>query len=513
MTLFSVSELQSQFPNIIPDSFIEHNGAAFWMQRDARGKRLAIISNPLRSASGTLRRLQSLISNLFDGESSNFQYDHILKLCPLSPPNARALREALPSLKPTLLGLQTSAGFGDRLGLATPGHARALKNSTTKFAPIFAQQSIREMQRTARTPQQVLDDATFGAFEAGWRGVVGADADHLKTPADIDACVAAGYSFFTIDPGAYVDDTAEMLSASAIQEKVNALPWQELESTPRDFETLYAGRTVQLETGAVKISNFFLSRAAAKYGRALAHVARMYRHLAAKGFPFELEISVDETETPTTPIEHIYLASEFKRLGVKFISLAPRYVGRFEKGVDYIGELDRFEADFCAHAEIARVLGPYKLSLHSGSDKFSIYGIAMRLTRGAVHLKTAGTSYLEALRTIAALDAKLFRAIYAFARERYETDRATYHVSAQLDRAPLPDSLRDADLPELLNHFDARQILHVTFGSALTAQSDDGRARFYDAIMAALRAHENAYALNLEKHFNRHLKAFAISVA
>ena len=243
----------------------------------------------------------------------------------------------------------------------------------------------------------------------------------------------------------------------------------------------------------------------------------MYRHLAAKNIPSELEVSVDETETPTTHAEHIYVASELKRLGVKWVSLAPRYIGRFEKGVDYIGDpstssgqaLIEFEKDFAIHAEIARAFGPYKLSIHSGSDKFSVYPATMRQTRGLVHLKTAGTSYLEALRTIAAFDPGLFRAIYVFGRDRYETDRASYHVSAQLSRAPKSEEVKDADLPALLNQFDAREILHVTFGSVLTTRKSDGHFIFYDDFMALLRSHPDAYAENLRTHFIKHLKPFA----
>ena len=89
--------------------------------------------------------------------------------------------------------------------------------------------------------------------------------------------------------------------------------------------------------------------------------------------PFELEVSVDETETPTTHAEHVYIASELKRLGVDWVSLAPRFIGRFEKGVDYIGDLG---AGRPGRARRHRPpLGPYKLSLHSGSDKFSVYPI------------------------------------------------------------------------------------------------------------------------------------------
>jgi hypothetical protein len=135
----------------------------------------------------------------------------------------------------------------------------------------------------------------------------------------------------------------------------------------------------------------------------------------------------------------------------------------------------------------------------------------MRHTRGLVHLKTAGTSYLEALHTIAALDTALFREIYQFARERYETDRASYHVSAQLERAPLPGEVSDTDLPGLLGQFDAREILHVTFGSVLTTRTNANEWLFYDRFMTLLRANPAAYASNLKEHFLRHLQPFAVT--
>src|SRR2546430_15758611 len=117
----------------------------------------------------------------------------------------------------------------------------------------------------------------------------------------------------------------------------------------------------------------------------------------------------------------------------------------------------------------------------------TLFRSTARQTRGLVHLKTAGTSYLEALRTIAVLEPDLLRSIYVFAREHYDVDRVSYHVSARLDRAPEPDSLPDAALPTLLEQFDAREILHVTFGSALTARTADGGWRFYDRLMGLLR--------------------------
>ncbi|MGD8894532.1 MAG: tagaturonate epimerase family protein [Acidobacteriota bacterium] len=429
---------------------------------------------------------------------------------PTSPRNAAGLRRRLSWLTPRPLGTATSAGLGDRLGLATPGHVRAVRTAGAGLRPIFAQQSIREMSRTGRTPIDVMDDATWGVLGEGWREGLGADADHLKTPEDIDACLAAGFSFFTIDPGDHVDATADSADAEALRTMVAALPWPELEDTEGDLKARHLGRTVVVEGQQLRFDEVTLLRAAAKYGRAVAHVARMDRHLrrAAGTREVELEVSVDETETPTSPAEHYWVASELKRLGVEWVSLAPRFVGRFEKGVDYIGDLDELETDLAAHAAIARQLGPYKLSLHSGSDKFSVYPIAVRQTRGLVHLKTAGTSYLEALRTVAALDASLFREIYAFARERYETDRASYHVSAELGRAPGVDEVPEAGLSSLLEQFDAREILHVTFGSVLTERADAGGFRFRDALLGLLTAHPEAYARNLETHFVRHLRPF-----
>lgn len=483
---------------ILPASAHAVDGVAYGLARTSEGHRLAVLGPPA---------LQ-LIN--FDGDTQECG-DHRLLLCPLTAPNAALLRSRLDWLRPRPLGLHTSAGFGDRLGLATPGHVRALRATGGDLAPVFAQQSIREMERTARTPQQVIDDAMWGVFAEGWRGGYGADADHLKTPNDIDVCVAAGYTFFTFDPGEYVGSLDECGSSLSLRDAFRRLPWEQLSDSPEALTSRYVGKTLEIEGHPIEFDASTLMGAAVKYGRALAHVAKMYRHLESRaaGREFEVEVSVDETESPTTHAEHVYIASELRRLGLRWISLAPRFIGRFEKGVDYIGDLDAFEADLGVHAAIARSLGPYKLSLHSGSDKFSIYDSAARQTRGLVHLKTAGTSYLEALRTVAALDPALFRAIYAFSLGRYHVDRASYHVTASVERAPSPLGLSDEGLPALLEQFDAREILHVTFGSVLRAEADDGAPRFYDDLMAVLRANPDAYAGHLEAHFLRHLRPFA----
>ena len=119
--------------------------------------------------------------------------------------------------------------------------------------------------------------------------------------------------------------------------------------------------------------------------------------------------------------------------------------------------------------------------------------LTLQLRGAGLHLKTAGTSYLEALRTIAAVDVDLFREIYLFARERFETDRASYHVSAELSRAPLPDQV--ADCRTLLNQSDARQILHIAFGSVLTGRATDGNFLFRDRLLSLLLMCRNPASL------------------
>lgn len=476
-----------------PRSLVSRDLAKFGLAQTDDGPRLAILTATVDA---------SLLQQ-FEGQHSGHN-GHTLLLGPLSPRNAAALRDQLPWLKPRPLGLRTSAGLGDRLGLATPGHVRAIR-AVGGIAPIFAQQSMREMTRAGRTPQQVMDDATWGIFQEGWQRGVAADADHLKAAADIDRCAAAGFTYFTIDSGAHVNSTAETATLFDLQSIVEQLPPDQQPSA-----TGLLHKDFNLEGHRIHFGEHTLLQAMAKYGRAVTHVVHLYRHLISVVDPAccELEVSVDETEQPTSHAEHIYLASELKRLGVRWVSLAPRYIGRFEKGVDYLGDVPLFEKDLAVHAAVAREFGPYKLSLHSGSDKFSIYPAVMRQTRGLVHLKTAGTSYLEALRTIAALDGVFFRKIYAYARECYPADKASYHVSATLSRAPAPEDLSDADLPRLLDQFDAREMLHVTFGSVLTALNPDGSRRFRDRMIGLLRANQEAYAQSLEKHFARHLQPF-----
>ena len=260
------------------------------------------------------------------------------------------------------LGLSPSFGFGDRIGLATPGHIAAVRG--TKFAPVFAQQSVRENARTGRTLQQVLDDAKRAVEVAQWDAPWGADADHLKTVDELGPFVQAGYTFFTVDPGEHVDNAADIDSVVVLKQKVTELNWEELSA-------LYLSGNSEQVWGQFDAES--LMRATVKYGRAIQHVVTMFKHLSELKDEFDFEMSVDETEAPTTPLEHFFIASELSRAGVKFTSLAPRFIGRFEKGVDYIGDLNALDVELSKHAAVTAHFGTYKLSLHSGSDKLSVY--------------------------------------------------------------------------------------------------------------------------------------------
>ncbi len=417
------------------------------------------------------------------------------------------------SPQPRLLGLDPSFGFGDRIGVATPGHAEAMRRAGSGISPIFPQQSIHELTRTGRSAEQVMSNALAGVQAAGWAGVFGADADHLKTTADVDATMAAGFTFFTIDPSDQVDEKADSYDEPTLRARFDEV------RDEIDWEDFHRGRKVTLDTGTTfEINEEAMMRTAVKYGRALNRGIELSAYInkvhAQAGKPYEIELSVDETEQPTTLAEHYIIADQCLSRGMKLVSLAPRFIGEMEKGVDYIGDVEALEASLRDHNAISEQLGPYKLSLHSGSDKISMYSAFARATDGRFHVKTAGTSYLEALRVAAHVEPELFRRICEFARGRYEADKATYPVHATLEGVPAPSQVADPkqleqlylecwnDVPQGKGFTQAgRQILHCTFGSVLRD------AELGTALKECLSVNPQIYCEILAVHFARHLDA------
>jgi hypothetical protein len=241
------------------------------------------------------------------------------------------------------------------------------------------------------------------------------------------------------------------------------------------------------------------------YEHAIRYTAEVYRELIiTAGRAIDFELSIDETATPTTPAAHRYVAEELQLRGIGITSLAPRFCGEFQKGIDYIGDRFQFETELAVHAALADYYG-YKLSIHSGSDKFSIFDLIGKYTGLRVHVKTAGTNWLEALRVIAATDPALYRELHAFAGEHLDKARAWYHVACDPGRIE-PAALRaDRDLPRYLDEDDARQMLHITYGLILTAQHADGSPLYRTRIYDHLARHEGAYVSSLRAHIGRHL--------
>ncbi len=444
----------------------------------------------------------------FPGEDLNRPGQGRLSL--LSWGGADHIRDWFPHTAPQPIGLKSSFGAGDRLGLAGAAHIRAARDAGEhNFALILAQQSMREMARTQRTPEQVLDAATWAVFEEGFHESWGADADHLKTVEDVRLMARAGFTFFTIDPSEHVDAQADEYEEAELKARFEALPEAAELRANYEGQRFEVPKTSDCAAFGVQFKPAILWRAAVKYARALTHTQQLSQVLAAEKDFFDLEMSVDETDSPTSVEEHFFIGHELKRRGVAVQSLALRFVGEFQKGIDYRGDKVEFEARLKEHVAISKYLGPYKISIHSGSDKFSIFPIAARVCCGLLHEKTAGTWYLEALRVAARREPALFREILSFARQRFPTDRATYHVVQSVESLPQFDTLSDEQLEGILDLDDGRQMLHVTFGSVLCERLGE-EFLFRERLYELWRREEELHLEIVAAHSLRHMKALGL---
>ena len=406
------------------------------------------------------------------------------------------LRREFPFTAPSrVLRLDKTLGCGDRLGLATPGHLAALKG--TGFAPVLAQQSIRELKLTGRSYEDVLDAATFAVFRAGYDKPWGADGDHLKTFEEIEYALSCGYTMLTLDcsekihGGAAAMSDAELAAASPLNPTLAGRYLDREFILPGDFTITFDERS--------------LRECAYTYGDAILFTQDVFE-CYIKGAARDFELSIDETATPTTPAQHFFVANELAMRGVRLDTLAPRFCGQFQKGIDYIGDLGQFEAELRVHAAIAEQFD-YKISVHSGSDKFSIFPIVGRVCGGRYHLKTAGTSWLEAMKLIAQREPALYREVHAFALAHFDEARQYYAVTTDLAKVPPLEALSDAELPALFESPDARQLIHITYGLILSAKDEAGAPLFRPRLYAAWRRHAADYEALLKAHIGNHAAA------
>ena len=416
-------------------------------------------------------------------------------LCRLTHEAAEFLRAHYSFTVPApVLDRKATFGVGDRLGLAAPGHLRVF--SEYEVLPILAQQSMRELTLTHRKMADVIDTASFAVFRAGYRCGFGADGDHLKKMDEIGDSIACGCSMITLDCSEYIDNDAAVMSDAEIEKLYQADEKIEKRYLGRDFEL---SPDVTLTYDAAQ-----LHRIVCVYSKALGFIEQVYAaHIAPAKGRVSFEISIDETLTVTSPLAHYFVANELKVRGIRFDTIAPRFPGEFQKGIEYIGDLDSFRREIHIHAAISKYFG-YKLSVHSGSDKFSVFPIVAEETEGRFHVKTSGTNWLEAVRVVALNDAKLFRAIYALAYETFEENRKSYHVTPDLSTIPDVEKIKDSDLITLLDLAASRQVLHISYGKILETPA------LREGLFRVLREHQQDYSDMLYRHIGHHASALCI---
>ncbi len=417
-----------------------------------------------------------------------------VKICEQSPENAKVLHTIFSYTKPQRLPKKGfSLGLGDRTATSTPGLARALKN--TNAFPIFAQQSTRELNLTGRSFDDVVAAASFAVLEAGYKTGYAADGDHLKNIDEIRPALSAGCTLITLDCSEHIK--AEYLTCE--NEKVHT----DYIKLPVETRTFYEQKYLNRAFPVIgKYSEIEFRRTVLAYENTIAHIeacADFIKNYA--DHDVDIELSIDETSVSTVPSAHFFVANELADKKIELWSCAPRFIGKFEKGVDYIGDVREFEQDFILHQCIAEHFG-YKMSVHSGSDKLSIYPIVARETKGNVHVKTSGTWWLEATRLLSVKAPELFRKTFLYSIECLPKAKQLYSITTNMNDIPNIDEVSDEKLPEYLEANASRQLLHVSYGYLLQ------EPWFAKGLTEAIFGFESDYHALINTHIGKHLKAF-----
>ena len=404
-----------------------------------------------------------------------------------------------------------SFGLGDRFGRQGEAQLRACVLAAElglDIVPVW-NKSNREHLFIGTEPTSLRAEADHAVHALGWRKPFHVDADHIRLET-VDRFLAPS-DFFTID-------VADAIGKAAPAAEVKAFA---------DRHSELAGQVpVPGIDRPVEISRAEVERVAGKFLLAIQDAGRIYRHIArSKGAGnFITEVSMDETDRPQTPPELLIILAALADEDLPLQTIAPKFTGRFNKGVDYAGDPRFFEKEFNEDlAVIAYAVRQYplptslKLSIHSGSDKFSIYEPirqALEKFGAGIHLKTAGTTWLEELIGLAEAGGDglaIAREIYAYALGHVDEFCAPYAAVIDIDQRKLPSARTvnewtSAQFVAALRHDETnpaydpgfRQLLHVSFKVA---------AKMGDRYQAALKKHEAVIAKNVtENLFERHLE-------
>ena len=369
-----------------------------------------------------------------------------------------------------------SIGVGDRFAHQAAAQLRACmmaaQNGVTVI-PVW-NKSNREHNIIGSEPESVRAAADRAVSEAGWKQPYHVDADHINFET-VDRFLDAS-DFYTIDVADWIGKPADAEYIAAFVKR-----------HPELMSELPISGIAQ----ALRIDAPFLERTAAKYLAAVKEAGRIYRKIEERKGKGKLipEVSMDETDSPQTPAELLIILAAIADEDIPIQTIAPKFTGRFNKGVDYQGDLAKFSEEFSDDvATIAFAVSKYdlpanlKLSVHSGSDKFSIYRPmreALQKFDAGVHLKTAGTTWLEELIGLAEAGGEglqLAKDLYAQAYEQRETLCAPYAAVISIDakKLPLPETVNgwgSEQYQNALRHVqsnpefnsDLRQLLHVGF--------------------------------------------------
>lgn len=411
-----------------------------------------------------------------------------------------------------------SMGIGDRFARQGRAQLRAMllaREQGVEVVPVW-NKSHREHTIVHTAPASVRQEADAATAALAWGAPYHVDADHIGLK-NVDLFLASS-DFFTLDVADFIGHGAD-------------------ENDVRAFADRYAATAASLSIPGIgetfTISRERLESIARKYLPGVREAGRIYRHLAAAKGPdtFITEVSMDETDTPQTPEELFFILAGLAEEKVPAQTVAPKFSGRFNKGVDYVGDVAQFarefDQDLCVIALAVKQFGlpaGLKLSVHSGSDKFSIYEpirAALKRHGAGLHLKTAGTTWLEEVIGLAEGGADglaIAKEIYAQALGRFAELAQPYATVIDIDPAKLPsagtvngwdgkafaDALRhDQACPGYNPHL--RQLIHVAYKLA---------AEMGPRYLDALDRHEDSIARNVTANiYERHLKRVFIGAS
>lgn len=407
-----------------------------------------------------------------------------------------------------------SFGVGDRFGHQGKAQLQAIINAKKdgiNITPVW-NKSHREHTIIHTEPASVRTEADQAVEKSGWGDSYYVDADHINLK-NVDIFIDFS-DFFTLD-------VADFIGKSTTEDEINAFV--------NKYGKYVGSLVIPRIDETIEITRGQILEIARKVLFAVKEAGRIYRHIKSKKGvdDFITEVSMDETDIPQSPVEMFFILAAIADEGIPAQTIAPKFTGRFNKGVDYVGDVAQFEKEFNQDlAVIAFAVEEFglpknlKLSMHSGSDKFSIYkpmNKALKKFDAGVHIKTAGTTWLEELIGLAAASGdglSIAKQVYAEALPRFDELCGPYASVIDIDKDKLPspevvDQWSGDELADALRHDQScdkynpnfRQLMHVAYKITAEMGTDYLNAlEKYEKVIAE-QVTENIYQRHIKRIF------------